>query len=168
MKNWCTILKHRGAILRGIRGGAEGWLFLRALLFASTVPLQMRLRLPTLNRWLLRRFPEVDNTPPSSIAGQSVLRGVDAALEFGRPLVRPGCLSRGLTRYYFLRRARVAVVLCFGIRRRQGELVAEPGHCWLEWGGEPYLELSDPRLSFVPIYQLPEGSVPAAAKRCSD
>jgi hypothetical protein len=72
-------------------------------------------------------------------------------LSRGRALVPGGCTVRGLTLYYFLRRAGVAVNLCYGVALVQGRLV---GHCWLERAGEPFLER--PRqLRFTPAYTFP-------------
>ena len=157
VKNWSAILSRRWAILREIEGAAGAWLFLRALGFGVAVPALMRLSLLTLNRRLSRRFPVPGTLAPDSPCGQAVRRGVDGALAWGRPLVRSGCLSRGLTRYYFLRRAGIAVTLVFGIPRKEGVLLTEPGHCWLEWAGKPIWEDRDPGLGFVPIYQMPMG-----------
>jgi Transglutaminase-like superfamily len=52
------------------------------------------------------------------------------AIARGKPLVRPGCLALGLTRYYFFRRAGMDVSLHFGMGRigKEKEFV---GHCWL-------------------------------------
>ena len=154
-RNWGSILRRRVAILRDIRGGAEAWLFLRALVFALGVPLRLRRPWPELDRALQRRFPSVPAGDPGSDRCDRIARCVEGALEMGRPLVRPGCLTRGLTLYYFLRRAGFPVTLCFGARRREGQWVAEPGHCWLESDGEPLRERSDPRPSFVTLYRLP-------------
>ena len=159
VKNWSAILSCRWAILREIEGAAGAWLFLRALGFGVAVPGLMRLSLVTLDRLLSRRFPGPGTRAPDSGHGRAVVRGVDGALAWGRPLVRSGCLSRGLTRYYFLRRAGFEVTLVFGIPRKDGSFLTEPGHCWLEWAGKPIWEDRDPRMGFVPIYQLPKGEV---------
>jgi hypothetical protein len=77
---------------------------------------------------------------------------VDRVLEAGRPLLRSGCMVRGLTRYYVLRQAGVDVNLCFGIGVHDGSVA---GHCWLESQDEPILERRDPRLFFTEMYRLP-------------
>jgi hypothetical protein len=108
------------------------------VLFAAAVPLLMRLRLPLLARLLQHSTgatvrPGVADTEP-------IVRNVTRALRYGQPLVRRGCLTRGLTLYYFLRRAGVNVRLCFGARHRAGAFEA---HCWLERAGQPFLEETD-------------------------
>jgi hypothetical protein len=81
---------------------------------------------------------------------------VDAVLgRFGR-LVSTSCLTRGLTRYYFLRRAGVPVTLCFGVGWPDGRFEA---HCWLSRDGEPFLEARDPRPVFGETYRIPGRSV---------
>ncbi len=73
-------------------------------------------------------------------------------IRWGRPLVRPGCLTRGITGYYILRRAGLDVALCFGVGLVPGTEVA--GHCWLVLDGEPVLETADPRSVFTELVRL--------------
>ena len=70
--------------------------------------------------------------------------------------MRPGCLTLGLTRYYFFRRAGLDVSLHFGMGRigKDKEFV---GHCWLVRGGVPYLEKQDPRPLYVEMYRISRG-----------
>jgi hypothetical protein len=77
---------------------------------------------------------------------------IDGILAAGRPVVRSGCLTRGVTLYYFLRRAGVDVSLQFGVGRVRGSY---EGHCWLVRDGEPYLERVDPRPLFTGTYCIP-------------
>jgi hypothetical protein len=74
--------------------------------------------------------------------------------------VRPGCLTRGLTHYFFLRRAGADVVLQYGIGTVEGRT---EGHCWLVRDGVPYLESKDPREHFVETYRVPSARRAAAA-----
>jgi hypothetical protein len=65
-----------------------------------------------------------------------------------------------LTLYYFLRRAGLDVVLCFGARWRDKQKEQLTGHCWLERGGKPFLECEGCDRYSDPIYRLPAaGSV---------
>jgi hypothetical protein len=149
-------MRRRWRALRRLRGPREWRLCGRALVFALAVPFLARLKLSTWSRWVERRIqaalaPGADG-PPHDM----VLQCVDSALVLGMPCVRSTCLVRGLTRYFFLRRAGLDLSLCFGAALRNGELVAVPGHCWLEKDGKPFLEPGDPRLNFLPIYRLPE------------
>jgi hypothetical protein len=81
-------------------------------------------------------------------------------LDVGRPLVRRGCLTRGLTLYYCLRRAGVSVALCFGMGQTStGD--GFDGHCWLELDGKPYLEARDPRSYYATMYTFGRGGITA-------
>ena len=129
-------------------------LFLQVLLFASAVPLLLCLKLHRLAAILDFRTPSAS---PNAADVERIAACVERAIHKGRPLVRSGCLTRGLTRYYFLRRAGLHVSLCFGM----SEAV---GHCWLERNGEPFLEPSDPRKRFLVMYRIPNRiPVPAGA-----
>lgn len=141
--------------LRRLRSPVEAVLVLRILAFATAVPLLLRLRLPTLESLLEPRRRARQRDP------QTVMRlctCIDAVLRAGWPLARRGCLTRGLTRYYFLRRAGADVRLAFGLGTVEGNL---EGHCWLVRDGEPFLEPVDPRAAFVETYSIP--SVPPLA-----
>lgn len=154
MKTWWSRIHRRGRVLRQLRGAAEWWLFLRALFFAAGVPLLMRLNLPRLG-WLLEpRAARAIGSPAARPRPERVVRCVESAIAFGAPLVRPKCLTRGLTLYYFLRRAGLDLRLCFGTSWQGGRL---SGHCWLAKDGAPFLEENDPRVTYAPIYALPEG-----------
>lgn len=141
--------------LRQLRSLGQGWYPVRVACFAAAVPILMRLKLPVLQRLLERRIASAAGSEGGSRGPGGILRCVESALALGTPLVRPGCLTRGLTLYYFLRRAGVDVTLRFGARWRNGEFTEEAGHCWLEKDGEPFLESGDPYQYSVPIYSLP-------------
>ena len=81
---------------------------------------------------------------------------VDAVIRRGQPLVRPGCLTRGVTLYYALRRAGDDVSLCFGVGFDGGETT---GHCWLDKDGEPLLERADPLSRFTEVVRLTPNGV---------
>jgi len=123
-------------------------LFLRVFAFAAAVPYLLRLKLPRLARVLEpRRDPTgVDKGRTGRIASY-----VEIAIQLGWPLVRPRCLTRGLTRYYFIRPAWIDVELCFGMGRRDQEFT---GHCWLVKDGEPFLEIEDPRSLYTEMYRF--------------
>jgi len=122
----------------------------RVLVLAASVPALMRLRLPRLAALLEPAAPGVD-------AGEAELRAlagrVDRLLSLGRPLVRPGCLTRGVTLFWFLRRAGGDVRLVFGLGEVDGETA---GHCWLVRDGAPFLEKVDPRPLFTELYRIPQ------------
>lgn len=137
---------------RRLRSPDDVLLALRIAAFALAVPLLTRLplrQLDALLRWGPRRRPAA----PDEV--QRVVALVGAVLRRGRPLVRGDCLPRGLTLYYFLRRAGLDVRLHFGVMADPGVDRAPIGHCWLVKGGEPFLENRDPRPLYVELYHLP-------------
>ena len=142
-------------MLSRLRTPSQWWLFLRVLTFATAVPLFFNLRLSWLSRVLERRIRSARRSGHDSINSDQIIRCVEIVRAVGRPLVRPQCLIRAVTLYYFLRRAGMDLSLCFGAARKEGRLVESAGHCWLVKDGEPFLEERDPRLSFLPIYWLP-------------
>ena len=155
MRNCCARAWSRWRVHRQLISHPNRWLVVRALAFALGAPVLMRLSFPRVNRFIERRRVAAMNRSPGAPSVNEIISCVDAALAVGRPLVRAGCLTRGLTRYYFLRQAGVEVRLCFGARLRHGELTTEAGHCWLETGGLPFLERSDPYRYSFPLCSLP-------------
>jgi hypothetical protein len=81
-----------------------------------------------------------------------IVTAVDLAMRVGRPLVRPGCLTRGITLYRTLRSAGVDVTLCFGVGKPEDGFI---GHCWLTKDGTPFLEARDPRTLYRETYRIP-------------
>jgi hypothetical protein len=130
----------------------ETLLLLRIYAFVVVVPMLLRLKLSRLSRLL-----EPRHVPPvlDEARADAVLEAANRVLESGRPFVRSGCLTRGLTLFYFLRRAGMDVSLEFGIGQVEGEPV---GHCWLVKDGEPYLEKEDPRPVFTEVCRLTTGT----------
>lgn len=118
--------------------------------FASTVPVLMRLPLPRVAR-LITQPPR--RRPPSPGEVERLERMITLAPRVAAPLVRPGCLTRGVTLFWFLRRAGLDVELRFGLD--PGHAQPTDGHCWLTLDGEPFLEKRDPRPRFSEIYHLP-------------
>jgi hypothetical protein len=112
-----------------------------------------RLELPRLQRWLEPRARS--SRPPAADPAQVVDvlgRRIDRVVRWGKPLVRPGCLTRSITGYYVLRRAGLDVAVCFGIGSPRDPGTA--GHCWLVLDGEPVLETADPRQAFTELVRL--------------
>ncbi len=112
----------------------------------------VRAGLPRLHGWI-----EPGKPPPTPEGGQIEDIGertaawVDAIIRRGRPLVRPGCLTRGVTLYYALRRDGIDLALAFGVGTDQG---APAGHCWLDLDGKPFLERVDPLDKFTEVVRL--------------
>jgi hypothetical protein len=150
--NGCSSTPSRARGLRELRGAREAVLFAYVSAFASTVPLLMRLPLPRLAALLTRR-PARRRQPAAAVQRLDAL----VALAQGvAPCVRGGCLTRGVTLFWFLRRAGVDVQLCFGLDPAAGDAAAAAdGHCWLVHDGEPFLERADPRTRFAETFRLP-------------
>jgi len=131
----------------GKRSISDVFLFFQVLFFAAAVPLLLRLKLSRVETLLEPRSPS--RTKWNRL--DRITEYVEMAMRKGRPLVRPGCLTRGVTRYYFLRRDGMDVSLCFGMGQVDGEFV---GHCWLVKDGVPFLETRDPRPLYSEMYRL--------------
>lgn len=139
-------LRSRARALSELRGPAELLLLARIGIVAAAVPTLMRLPLPRVARLVCR--PPRHRTPsPSEI--ERLARVVDLAPRIARPFVRSGCLTRGVTLFWFLRRAGLDVELRFGLDPETD------GHCWLTLDGQPILEKRDPRPHFTETYRLP-------------
>ena len=136
-------------------------LFLRIFAFAAAVPYLLKLKLSRVGGVL---EPGRNAVAVQEDTARRITAYIEIAIRRGQPLVRRGCLTRGLTRYYFLRRAGVDVALCFGMGRRDEEFM---GHCWLVKDGEPFLEVEDPRTRYVEMYRISQegnrGRMPAEA-----
>jgi hypothetical protein len=132
---------------------AGGRLFApRVLLFAVMVPLLLYRRIDRLAPLL---EPARTPPPPPREEVDALVARIDRLLPAGRPFVRSGCLTRGLTLYYFLRRAGAPVALCFGAGPVDGDF---SGHCWVVYQGEPLAEKRDPRPLFAEMLRIPGAS----------
>ena len=134
--------------LKKLRTPRDALLLLRIYLFAAAVPLLSRVPLPTL-------LPRLDTRPDKNVPyrpeeAQKVASYVGGVIRRA-PLARRDCLVRGLTLFYFLRRAGVDVALVFGTGNPGGGFA---GHCWLVRDGEPFLE-KEPTVAFREIYRFP-------------
>ena len=149
MSAWSSKLIRRHNAIRQTLREADVALLLQIGVFASLVPLLMRLKLTRVERLLRVRQPPGH---VSSWSFEAIVQHLQFARRIGSPLVRSGCLTRGVTLYYFLRRAGIDVTLAFGVRSIGAEFT---GHCWLERGGVPILEDEDPRTLYVRTVSIP-------------
>jgi hypothetical protein len=138
------------------RNPADLLLPVRIAAVASAVPLLMRLPLSRLESVLEPRRRPARRSPAEL---ERLLGQLDRVLGSGGRLARRGCLTRGVTRYWFLRRAGVDVRLVFGAGAVEGAFAA---HCWLVREGRPYLERADPRGRFVETFSIPQRPQPAS------
>jgi len=140
---------------REVMRTADRSLLVEMIVFAAAVPMLMRLKLAHLQRILeWGRRP----TSVSAEAEERIVRHFHIARRVASPLVRSSCLTRGVTLYYFLRRAGVDVSLCFGMGMIDGTFL---GHCWLTRTGVPILENRDPRLLYTRIFSIPQDETPS-------
>src|SRR3954468_7715231 len=139
MNSYSSLLVRRLSILRQLQSPGDGWLFVRILALAASVPLLLRLPLPTLERQLESRYLFPSPLPRDV---DKLANYVEGALQLVRPLIRSSCLTRGLTLYHCLRRAGLDVNLDFGIGTIEGEVT---GHCWVVYQGQPLREPRDPQ-----------------------
>jgi transglutaminase superfamily protein len=145
---WSTLIRRRNAVRQMFRE-AELILLLQIGVFASLVPLLMRLKFARVERLLRVRQP---SRRASSWSPDAIVKHLQLARRIGSPVVGSGCLTRGVTLYYFLRRAGIDVTLSFGVRQIGEEFI---GHCWLVRGGVPFLEDQDPRPLYVQTVSMP-------------
>jgi hypothetical protein len=127
----------------------------RVFLFAAfVVPFLLRRRIdrlaPLIEPSARSRARVLPPLPPAAV--DALVRRIHRLLLAGHPIIRSGCLTRGVTLYYFLRRAGAFVTLRFGMGEIDG---AFSGHCWLEQDGEPLVEPQDPRPLFVEMFRIP-------------
>jgi len=110
----------------------------------------MRLPIDRVARWIEPSGRLAPEPSPQDVC--ALVASIDRWLARARPLVRSGCLTRGVTRYRFLRRAGADVSLRFGVGPVNGALAA---HCWIVYRGEPPAERRDPRGVFTETWVIP-------------
>ena len=130
---------------------------LRLMAVALTAPLLMRAGLPRVQRWLepapVGKPPGLPDMGPTV---DQMARWVDGLMRRGRPVVRPGCVTRGVTLYDTLRRSGIDVSLCFGVGTLDGEMA---GHCWLDLDGRALVERVDPRSIYTEVVRISRAGV---------
>lgn len=142
-------MRDRLAVLRRLRGPGEWLLLVEVLAVAPLVPLLMRLPLPRVGRLLVHRRPPVARR----LAAERVVVVVEAAQRLAHPVVRRGCLTRGIVLFGLLHDRPGDVRLRFGLGGPDDEHF---GHCWLERDGVPFLEpLDGPAERFPPVLAFP-------------
>jgi hypothetical protein len=147
-----STVPNRLRALGELHGPREAVLFARLSAFATAVPVLLRLPVPSWAK-LVTRPPR--HRPVSETEVERLDRLIALAPRVGQPLVRTGCLTRGVTLYWFLRQAGLDVELRFGLAAPARDETDTDGHCWLALDGEPFLEGVDPRSRFTELYRLP-------------
>ncbi len=149
MRRWRLTSRGRFSAMRRLGSLADTYLVARIILFAASVPALLRLGIPRLQSLLEPEKPPAV-TDPARV--KKITAYVNLVLGANLPFIRSGCLIRGITLYYFLRRSGLRLSLSFGIGKIEGMHV---GHCWLVKEGEPFLEAQDPRPVFTEIFSIP-------------
>lgn len=148
-------LREGARLAASLEGHAERLLFVRVCLFAPWVRVLMRLRLPWLDpivTWLARPAPD-----RATIAPERVAHIVGLAQQWGHPFVARGCVTRGVSLLWILRRRGLDVQLAFGIG---GPADEHQGHCWLIRDDQPYLEKEAFGDRFVEVFRVPAARIP--------
>lgn len=136
-----------------LRGPRELALFSYLTTFAATVPLLMRLPLPRLAA-VVTRPPGRRRVSPATV--ERLVALVELTPRVAGPMVRTGCLTRGVTLFWFLRRSGMDVELRFGLDPTDAsQPTGVDGHCWVTVDGEPFLEKVDPRSRFTEVFRIP-------------
>ena len=136
-----------------LRGPRELPLFVYLTAFSAAVPLLMRMPLPRLAA-VVTRPPRRRRVSPATAERLAVL--VEIAPRVAGPVVRTGCLTRGVTLFWFLRRSGMDVELRFGLDPTDAsQPTGVDGHCWVTVAGEPFLEKVDPRPRFTEVFRIP-------------
>lgn len=149
MRSWQARISRRFAAVRQPGALADLYLLTQIFLFAISVPALLRLNISRL-QWVLE--PDKLPSPVDPARVQKITSYVNLVMHANKPFIRPGCLTRGITLYYFLKRSGVDLRLSFGLGNVDGQYV---GHCWLTVDGAPYLERRDPRPVFTEILSIP-------------
>ena len=140
-------MKRRWEALRSVRP-SQIPLLITVTGLAIAVPLLARLSPTRLDSWLDPR----GQRPVRRDRWAAIPHLVDVCIAAFQPIVRPGCLTRGITSYALLRRAGLDVSLVFGMGRTDDR---DEGHCWLSRDGVPWLEKVDPHDHFVAMTSFP-------------
>lgn len=130
---------------------AERWLLLRAVLMLPAVTLALKtIGLRRCHLAMERLMPLRQSHEFS--AGTARQRGrrtawlVRVAATHG--FVRASCLAQSLSVAGLLRRQRIPVTLCIGVRKHQGQLQA---HAWIEYQNEVLTDDAQVRRRFAPF-----------------
>ena len=114
-----------------------------SLFVAAGSPLLARLPPERLARTLEPRRATAAISPSAPAA-------VERALGITGRMIRHTCYTRGITRYFLLRRSGYPVSLRFGIDPAH----KRDGHCWIVLNGSPYLETDDPAERFAAVWTI--------------
>lgn len=121
------------------------FLGIQIVAFAASVPLLLRLPF----RVLESRLQPASPYNFDAAEADRILLIWESVFPWMRRFTSRPCLVRGVTLFYFLRRAGMDVSLVFGVGAVNGQHAA---HCWLSIASKPFLEATDPLAHFLPMY----------------
>ncbi len=147
-------LRHIGLALAALPGlmisARRRALFREMRDFARNLPAVLKSPLPV----AMQQITPMPHPPGGSEDAVRVLADLTALLDRRSPLGL--CLRRSLTRYHFLRRAGVPVVMRFGAKFVGGKPDREiTGHAWLTLDGHPYHEMDENWRGFTVMITWP-------------
>ena len=148
-------LSHIGLALAALPGlmisAQRRALFREMRAFARGLPATLKSPLPV----AMQRITPSPHSPGESEDAVRDLADLTALLDLRSSLGL--CLRRSLTRYHFLRRAGVPVVVRFGAKFVDGKPDREiTGHAWLTLDGNPYHEADENWRGFTVMITWPE------------
>ena len=126
-------------------------LFREMRVFVRNLPAMLKAPLPV-------ALGRITPAPGARAESEQTLRNlVDLTALLDRQSPLGLCLRRSLTRYHFLRRAGVPVVVRFGARFVDGKPDREiTGHAWLTRGDAPYYEDGENWRGFTVMLSFPQ------------
>lgn len=128
---------------------SDYYLYAQLFLFAYFI-VPLFLRLPIRKLHALLRLSKINKVKNDDCINR-ITTLMKTLLQRQRPFFSTYCLTKGITLYYFLRRAGLDVKLCFGVGHKEENIFA---HCWLEQNGFPYLEKGDPQKLYTEMYRF--------------
>lgn len=127
-------------------------LFQEARSFSKELPTRLRKPLPE----LMEQITSEANSSNEIQNEESLRKTADLATLLDRSSPLGLCLRRSLTRYYFLRKARMPVEINFGARFLNGKPDRElTGHAWITLNGVPYYEADENWKDFTVMLTYP-------------
>ena len=126
-------------------------LFREMRVFIRNLPAVLKAPLPDALRQITRAADSIGETE------RNVRNLADLAALLDRQSPLGLCLRRSLTRYHFLRRAGVPVVVRYGAKFVDGKPDREiTGHAWLTLRGAPYYEDGENWRGFTVMLSFPQ------------
>lgn len=137
----------------------EIWLFIQIFLLAIVLPFLLKfLSLPRVMKMLAPRSLKVC---PNMDMRDKIVKYTDYILRHNLWIDKNTCLKRSLVLYHFLRKSRINVHICFGVKyNKLSDNEAKEkleGHAWLLYRGNIFLERNEEiTKTYTMTYCFPE------------